>query len=89
MAVSRQLEKKFLKNIHFWWKGSEKFLFSFDDFSDFFTQFFQSNKKYIYVHLMKINFDWGTFQIPVPMSKNGQDAPGFAIIILICNMYCV
>ena len=59
MAVSRQLEKKFLKNIHFWRiyaifkKGSEKFLFSFDDFPDFFTQFFQSNKKYIYVHLMK------------------------------------
>ena len=50
MAVSRQLEKKFLKNINFWRvyaifkKGSEKFLFSFDDFPDFFTQFFQSNK---------------------------------------------
>ena len=62
MAVSRQLEKKFLKNIHFWRiyaifkKGSEKFLFSFDDFPDFFTQFFQSNKKYIYVHLMKKKF---------------------------------
>ena len=75
MAVSRQLEKKFFKNIHFWRiyaifkKGSEKFLFSFDDFPDFFTQFFQSNKKYIYVHLMKIIFDWGTFQIPVPMSN--------------------
>ena len=63
MAVSRQLEKKFLKNINFWRiyaifkKGSEKLLSSFDDFSDFFSQFFQSNKKYIYVHLMKINFD--------------------------------
>ena len=75
MAVSRQLEKKFLKNIHFWRiyaifkKGSEKFLFSFDDFSDFLHNFFKATKKYIYVHLMKIIFDWGTFQIPVPMSN--------------------
>ena len=50
-------------------KGSDKFLFSFDDFPDFFTQFFQSNKKYIYVHLMKKKIYWGTFQIPVPMSN--------------------
>ena len=75
MAVSRQLEKKFLKNINFWRiyaifkKVSENLLFNFDDFSDFFSQFFQSNKKYIYVHLMKIIFDWGTFQIPVLMSN--------------------
>ena len=63
MAVSGQLEKKFLKNINFWRiyaifkKVSEKFLFSFNDFPDFFTQFFQSNKKNIYVYLMKIIFD--------------------------------
>ena len=58
MAVSRQLEKKFLNinNIHFWRiyaifkKGSEKFLFSFDDFPDF----FKATKN---TYLMKIIFD--------------------------------
>jgi len=51
MAVSRQLEKKFFKNINFWRiyaifkKVSEKFLFSFDDFPVFLHNFFQATKK--------------------------------------------
>ena len=53
MAVSRQLEKKFLKNINYWRiyaifkKGSEKLLFRFNDFPDFFTQFFQSKQNHL------------------------------------------